>query len=146
MPLRQGRAQRCHDVAQPGLMAHQRVQVALHHHALASPGHLLPRPVQRVEVRRLVEQDRLGAVEVLGMILGRQSPPAEGDHLADGVEDREDQPVAEPVITGPVLAPADQPCREQLTVGESGLGRRGPQALPLVRRVPQAEAADRFVG
>src|SRR5690606_24360127 len=89
----------------------------------------------------------LRRIQVLRPALRRraQHPPAERDHPAGRIRDREDQPVPEPVVRlGPALAPLDQPGLEQDLVRDAVAGRRVAQPRPFVGRVAQQEALGRL--
>ncbi len=139
------RAQRGDDVGYPGLERDKRVEVSLSHHGRAGGDDALAGPVKRVKVAGLVEQDRLGAVEVLGAVVGVQSPAAKGDNLAAGVQDREHQAVAEAVVVAALVALDHQPGGGELGVAHVFASRRPQQAVPSARGVAQAEAFDGIV-
>ena len=81
MLLGEGRAERGHDVADPGLVAGDGVGVALDDDGLALGDDMLLRPVEAVEVALLVEERGLGGVEVLGLAVAHHAA-AEADAAA----------------------------------------------------------------
>ncbi len=85
----------------PGPLAGNDVHVTLDHdqgRAIAAGVQQLARLRQAVEHVALVEERRVGAVEVLGPGLRIHGPPAEGDDPPSPVGDRKDDPVAEAVV------------------------------------------------
>jgi hypothetical protein len=102
--------------------------------------------VQAVQQPALVEERGLRAVQVLGAGGGIHGPAAERDHPAPGVGDREDDPVAEPVIGRAAVLGRDQ----QAGVDQLGrLGALGDQIVlqgRAVGREADAEAAPLVFG
>jgi hypothetical protein len=124
------------------LARHDDVGIALHQvEAMVGGGRLL-REVQAVEPAPLAEERGLRRVQVLrfGAV---ERAGAEADHLAPRVDDREHQPVAEPVVVArPLLAPDRQAgLLEQIRripVRPAG----GQEPIPRRMRVPQPEIPD----
>ena len=92
----------------------------------------------------LVEERRLGRVEVLGRRVGVERAAAEGDDAALEVGDREHDAVAEAVVgDGDVVA--RRPACRRPTISarrEAGLGEVLLERRPGVGRIAQAEAGD----
>jgi len=78
-------------------VCHQRIGVALDDHRLAALAHRRLRSIDQVERPALVEQRRRRGVQVLRTV-ALQNPAAEADGIAVRVPDREDHPLAEPVV------------------------------------------------
>ena len=94
----EGGAQGGDDVGFAGLVAGDDVGVALDEDRRAAGDDGSSGAFQAVERGGLLKEGRLGAVEVLGLILGPKLASAEGDGPAALVEDGEDQAVAEAVV------------------------------------------------
>ena len=110
VPVGQGRAHRGHYAFHARLQRDQRVEIAFNDDGPAAVADRIARPVEPVQLAGLVEQQRVGAVDVLGLFVIGQRPPAEADRIARQVEDREHQPIAEPVVAaGRALAADRQP-------------------------------------
>ena len=73
------------------------VHIALGHDHRLVLGHGLARAIEAVEICALVEQRRLGRVEIFRLARAHH-PAAEGDHPATPVVDREHHAAAEAVI------------------------------------------------
>ena len=146
------------------LVAGDHVRVALDHHGGAGLQDGLFGEVQPVERPLLVEDVALGGVEVLGVVLVAELPAAEGDGPAQGVADREDEPVPEhveaPALGGVRAAPGGEVDRVAFAPvagadqAGGGEGLRVPalapdhrlQAVPAVRGHADAEAFDGLRG
>ena len=97
--------------------------------------------VEPVEQRRLVEDRRLGRVEVFGLGVA-DGAAAEADDPAVAVADREHEPVAEPVVVAAAVPRLKQ----------TGLGGQGwidaaglevaEERVPAIGREPEPEALD----
>ena len=120
------------------------VHVALDHDRAASFAVRLLHLPQREQLAALVEQRGLGRVEVFRRLLRFKHAPAERDHAAAAIEDREHQPVAEAVVLAAALvAWTTMPASfEQFHAAR----RRCPSALShavvAVRRAAEPEALD----
>ena len=90
-------AERRDRVGDAGLVQAHDVHVALDHEQALQAARGLPRLVQAVELAPLVEQLRLGRVQVL-RFAGVEHAPAEGDRPAARVADRKHHAVAEAVV------------------------------------------------
>ena len=152
---RQGGPERGHDVVEARLMGHQRVRVALDDHGLAALPDRALGAVDQVERPALVEERRRRGVEVLrAMVLavvGRvpEDPPAKPDRAAAGVADREDHPLAEPVVDAAAgrLAGLGEPDLDEVVGPDLALrGERPGERVPAAGRVAQLVGRDRRVG
>ena len=134
-------------VGHAGLVQAHDVHVALDHHQSLQAACRLPRLEQAVKLAALVEQLRLGRVQVLRLALVEHAA-AEADGPSARVADREHHAVAEAVVVagfraGPgVVAVAldDQACAQQdlaLVVGGAVAAEQG---VPPGGRVADAEA------
>ena len=98
---------------------------------------------EAVELAALREQRRLRRVQVFGLALA-QHAPAEADHVAAAVVDREHDAVAKAVVALAAVAVRSPAPRFRAR------GRRsrehGRQRLPVVRRIADAEARGDFAG
>ncbi|MBP1779825.1 MAG: hypothetical protein H6Q86_5836 [candidate division NC10 bacterium] len=100
------------------------------------------RHVQPVEVRPLAVQRRLGRIEVLHL-LWLQGAPAEGDHLAARVPDRDHEPVSEAVvIPRAFLARHREAGGLQNLVGVSLFFQDAEQSVPARQSIPELEPLD----
>ena len=130
------------DVGVAALVGHQRVDVALDQHDLVGPLDRRRGDIDAVEDRALVEDRVLGAVEVLGHG-GAQRAPAEAEHAALAVADREDQPGAEAIVDpAAVSLLAQQPGFDGDGVRDLALPQVVVQRLPGVGREAEAEDLD----
>src|SRR5690606_25896429 len=105
--------------------------------------------VHPVEFAALVEQRRLGRIEVLRLALADHAP-AEGDHAPARIADREHQPVAEAVVMAfavadlPALAFDDEPEFGELA-DLAGIAPEAAQhVVPGIGRKTELEASHRF--
>ena len=123
MPRGERRAQRRDDVAQPDLVEHDHVGVALDDHRASGGRHRRLGVVEPIEHLGFAEDGRLLGVEVLRLALADDAP-AERDAFALDVVDGEHHAVEEPV---PQLAVARQRdvCLDHL-VGAKALRRQMP--------------------
>ncbi len=108
---------------------------------------------QPVQLRALAEQRSLGRVQVLGLALPHHAP-AEADHGPLGVADREHDAVAEAVVAArlavriALLAFDQQAALDQrrrhvvITIA----AEHGLKALPVIRRIAQAEVRGDLAG
>src|SRR5206468_9774661 len=81
----EGRAERGHDLADPGLCERDHVEVTLDHDGAVGPADRVAREREAVERVALAEDGRLGGVEILGWRIAArrslgQDAAAEGDH------------------------------------------------------------------
>ncbi len=149
----EGRAEAGHDVVEAGLVGHQGIGVTLDDHRLARLADRRLRPIDEVQGPALVEQGRGRRVQVLravvgGVAGGDQVAPAEADGVPVRVADREDDPLAEPVVRAATRGTS----LGQAHLGE--LGRRNPalgdelagHGIPAGRGPAQLERRDRLVG
>ena len=91
----------------------------------------------------LVEERRLRRVQVFGGRIGIERAPAEGDHAALQVGDREHDAVAEAVVADRDVVAGDQHAGDRHVGGlEAGLGEMLLECRPAAGRVAQAEAGD----
>ena len=89
-------------------MQGEHVEVPLHDDGGAGPANGVQRGVQAVERLFLVEERRLGRVDVLAVLgVGVEQPPAEADHTLLAIDHRQHHPVAEEVVAA-ALVHADQ--------------------------------------
>ncbi len=125
-------------------LAGDHIHVAFHDDqrgALPARMQQLARLGQAVQHPALVEERGLRPVQVLGAGLSIQRPPAERDHPAAPVQDREDDPFAEPVVRGAAVLGRNQQARLDQLRGVGSLGDEIVlQPRPLGRRVTQLEA------
>jgi hypothetical protein len=149
----QGRAQGADDVGQADLVGGDDVGVALDDGDPAGLAGRGPGQVLCVERPALLEQGRLGGVQVLGGAAARlgqlplevrQEPAAEADRPAPHVADREDQTPPEPVAgrAGRLGAAGDQPGPLQQRGGEARAPALPEQPVAGVGGEPQAEPRD----
>ena len=97
LALGQRGAHRADRLGDPGLAQRDHVGVALDEHEPPGARRRRAREVGAVDERALVEQLGLRRVEVLGLVVGRQRPRAEAEHVALRVGEREHDPPAEAV-------------------------------------------------
>ena len=117
--------------------------------AAAVADDVLAREVERVEDASLVEDGRLGTVDVLGGLGARvEDAPAEADDLARRVADGEHQAAMEAVVVviGPatLLGRGEDADGDELLGGEAVLRGPGEDGALAVGRVADAEALGRF--
>ena len=123
-------AQGRHHVGKAGCRHGDDVHIPLHRDHRSGVMGGLAGVVVVVERRALVKERRLGRIQILGRDILFQRPPAEGDHLAGAVADREHHAIAKPVVGhGDVLA------MDQQTRLAHGLDRRVPVGQPVPQRV-----------
>jgi hypothetical protein len=102
--------------------------------------HRLAGLVEVVKQPALAEERRVGRVQVLGRDLGRKRPPAECDHPASRVGDREHDPVAEAVIGDLDVLAGHEQARLGHRLGRDALARKVvAQRVALARCIPDAE-------
>ena len=153
MIFTQGRSQGAHDVAEPHLVRRDHVGVALDHRHPARLSAGGPGEVGRVENRALLEEDRLGAVEIFCDMLPlgghrsldlRQNSSAESDRPAPFVMNRKDQPTPKSLAHGPgrVFRSGNQSRLLEHLSREPVLPRLENQPAPLDRRIPQPKPLD----
>ena len=150
---RQRGAEARDDVLEAGLVGHQGVGVALDDHRLAGLADRALGAVDEVQRPALVEQRGRGRVEVLGagvaaLALLAQDPPAEADRVPVRVPDREDHPLAEPVVdAAAALARAREAGLEQLARVHLALRRElADERVPAAGRPAQLVLLDGLVG
>src|SRR5262245_1337216 len=97
-----GSAERGHRVVDAGLMQADRVHVALDHHEFLESAPRTARLVQAVELASLVEERRLGRVQVL-RLAGVDDASTEGDDAAARIANRKHHAVAEAVVVALTL-------------------------------------------
>jgi hypothetical protein len=135
-------AHRADRLGDPRLPQRDHIGVALDQHQPPRPRRGRTREVGAVDERALVEQLRLGRVEVLGLVARRQRPRAEAEHVPLDVGEREHDPPAEAVDQARSLPPPHrEPGGEQLRLGVAGAPRRGHDAVPRARREADTELA-----
>ena len=99
---------------------------------------------QAVQGAALVEQRRVGGIEVFGLAVA-QGAAAERDDAAAGVGDREQHPVAEKIVgRAAVIGPAHQPALGEQRFGH-GVGHDRGLDRVARRREAEAEPRDRLV-
>src|SRR6185437_7141518 len=143
--LGERRAERRHGAAEAGAVQRDHVHIALGHDhrgrrlafGLGEAGARL-RPA--IEHASLLEERRIGRVQIFRLAIAEHAA-AEGDDAALAVADREHDAMAEIVVGLAALGAAQQPGLDQQRLGE-GAGEGALQAVALLRRVAQAEAAD----
>ena len=133
-------------IRQSGLGQRDHVCIALGDDDRAGLARCLARHGEVVQAAPLVEERRLGGVEIFRLAVP-QDTPAKRDHPAAAVIDRKDHPVEEIV---PRVAPAfrqfDEPGLDQLILAHAARLHRLQQTPAPVRRVAEAKPADRLVG
>src|SRR5262249_45214409 len=97
-----GSTERGHRVVDAGLMQADRVHVALDHHESLETAARTARLVQAVELASLVEERRLGRVEVL-RLAGVDDTSTKGDDAAARIANRKHHAVAEAVVVALTL-------------------------------------------
>src|SRR5690606_38497985 len=101
------------------------------------------RPVQAVENGALVEDRRLGRIEIFRLVTAGEYTSTERDHATAHLGHREHQPVAETVVRlAASLALLDQPRIQQHVILDTVLMGRAAQRLPVVGRIADAEPLD----
>ena len=131
-------------LADPVLVRHDAVDVALDQEGAPGLGHPLARAVEAVERLPLLVERRLGGVQVLWLLAGERAA-SEGDHAPLRVRDREDEPAAEAVVVaGGVLAREDQPSAEERLDRMAVPAGRAEQMVPALGRPAQAEGPRRL--
>jgi hypothetical protein len=113
----QRRPHRRHRLLDPGLVQREDVEVPLDDDRGAGPPDGVERGVQAVERLLLVEQRRLGRVDVLAVLdLGIQHAAAEADHALLPIDHRQHHAVAEKVVAA-ALVDADEAQRSRSDAG-----------------------------
>ena len=125
----------------PGAVERDDVHIAFDHDQPVGLARRGPGAVDIVERAPLVEQDRLGRIEIFGLAVAEDAP-AKGDDAPALVADREHQPAAEAVVGLLIgLLGADQHAGvDELVLALRG--ERGLQPVAAVGREAEPEAGD----
>src|SRR5258708_26442013 len=97
MHRRRGSTERGYRVADAELRKRDHVHVALDHHHAARRADRIARLHQPIDFAALLEERRLGRVQVFGLAVSDHAP-AEADHGAARTEDREHHTLAEAIL------------------------------------------------
>ena len=113
------------------------IHVPLDHHHPAGVANGIAREIKPIQLTALGKHRRFRRIQIFGFA-GAKHPPAEADHAAPAVMDREHHAIAEPVVPLAAVTADHETCRleRRIVVIRKDLG----QALPGVRRVTYAEA------
>jgi hypothetical protein len=137
---RQGGAERGDRLREAGDAHRDHVDIALDGDDIAGVMRGLAGAMVVVEAGALVEQARLGRVEVFRLGVLVHGATAEGDHAAGAVADREHHPVAKAIVRhGDILAMDEQPGLDHRVDRGAASGEMITQGVFLVRRVAEAE-------
>jgi hypothetical protein len=145
---RRCRAERRDRVVQPRLVQARDVHVTLDDEQALQRQARLSRFIQAVELAALMEQRRLGRIEVL-RLAAVDHAAAEADDPAARVADREHHAIAEAVVERVLarrrsLAPDDEAGREQRALRLLGCAEAAQHLLPGVRRIADAKLLQRL--
>ena len=141
--LGQRGAERGDRAVEPRLMQGDNIHIALGQNKIAALCRL--GKVERKQVAALVEDRRLGRIEVLGLGVV-QHAPAKRDHVAAHIDDWEHHAVTEPVVNTPLFAAADKARVHQL-VARVALGDHCVhERMERIRRIAKAEPIHRAAG
>ena len=120
------------------------VEVALDHEHLVGLVDRAACLVQSVQDPGLVVDRRLGAVDVLGVVVVQRAAP-ERDHLAAALGDREDEAVAEAVVEAVVALLGDQQTGLLADAGvDACCSQREGEAVPAIRCDPEPMLVGEF--
>ena len=139
---RRRRAERRHGVADLVLRQREHVHVALDHQQMAARANRIAGMQQAVQLAPLLEQRRLGRIQILRLAFADHAA-TEADRHAAGIEDGKHHPIAEAVVALALVldhqARFDQ--RRLLVLRKGAL-----QRLPIVRRIADAKARRDLAG
>src|SRR5690606_37895056 len=130
------RAERGHRVANAVLRERDDVHVAFHDERPARGPDRFSRLHEAVDLAALLEERRLGRIEILRLALA-EHPAAEADRRAAGIEDREDDAVAKAVVALAVVLD-DEPAFDERPVVVAL--ERTLERSPSVRSIADAES------
>src|SRR5690606_33380722 len=104
-----------------------------------------PSHVQVIELLALVEDGRIGGVEILGLTVADDSAP-EGDHSTAPILNREDQAAAEARNHGAVVAPDQQRGFHQRSLRYAKLAHGRNERITTTGRPTQTELTGGVLG
>ncbi|GMA92333.1 hypothetical protein GCM10025869_28620 [Homoserinibacter gongjuensis] len=120
------------------------IRVALDDHDLLALGDVAAREIESVEHLRLVEDERLGGVEVLGaLIVVEQLAGAEADGLPRHVADRPDHAAPEAVVGVAAVTGGEQARGDEIVLAEPLLQEGVLEGVERLGGVAHAEALGR---
>ena len=136
----------CHHVRKPGLLCLHHIHVSLDDDGPVLATYGLSCLVQPVQRPALVEERRLGRVNVLGHSVWIKCPCAKADHASVRITNGNHQPVAEAVVAAAAVVTLDeQPRLDQFLNSIPLSGQIGPRRLPPWEAVAQQELSCRIV-
>ncbi len=135
-------AERRHDLFDPGKGRTEHIEVPLDQDRTLRLTHRVLRDVQVVQQLPLVEDRRIGGIEILRLSVA-EDPTPEGDHAAAQVVDREKQPAAEPGCERAILPSSQEARLEQHLVTHAQPFHCVEERLAL-GRIPEPERLDRL--
>jgi len=135
-------AERRHDLFDPGEGRTEHIEVPLDQDRTLRLTHRVLRDVQVVQQLSLVEDRRIGGIEILGLSLA-EDPATEGDHAAAQVVDREEQPAAEAGCERAILPSSQETRLEQHLVTHAQPFHCVEERLAL-GRIPEPERLHRL--
>src|SRR4051794_24880854 len=138
----EGGADGAHHVALPRLVGHHHIHVALYYHRLPGPLYVGAGEIKAVEYGALVEDRRLGRVEVLGHLALIEGPRTEAHCGSLLIAYGEEEAVAEAVVVPTLIALGHQPGVDHLLRGVTPLLEVVAESVPGVGREAYLEGLD----